>query len=108
MLLEHDRSARTIAISQEAFITPSSFVSTSLTQLRSQRPSLRDPTFLWPTASPHRTRSRKWRLARTGSLWEHSHGLPSGLAQISHSHSPPSRASSRVHGHHGVNPTHVL
>jgi len=29
--------------------------------LRSQRPSLRDPTLLWPTAPPHRMRLRKWR-----------------------------------------------
>jgi len=52
MLLERDRSARTIAISQRHSSTPPSLASTSLTQLRSQRPSLRDPTFLWPTAPP--------------------------------------------------------
>ena len=32
-------------------LTPSSLALTSLTQLRSQRPSLRGPTFLWPTAT---------------------------------------------------------
>jgi len=32
-------------------LTPPSLCSTSLTQLRSQRPSLRDPTFLWPTVT---------------------------------------------------------
>ena len=70
----------------------------------------------WPAAPPHRMRSRKWRPSCTGNLWEHSHGLPSGLTQISHSppqisHSPPNRVSSRVQpviGHHGLNPTHVL
>jgi len=105
MLLERDHLPARSRSPRRYLLTPSSLASTSLTQLRSQRPSLRDPTFLWPTAPPHRTRSRKWRPPRTGSLWEHWHGLPSGLARISHS--PPKRASSRVQsviGHHGVNP----
>ena len=89
MLLERDCSARTIA----HLSTPPSLASTSLTQLRPPRPSLRDPAFLWPTAPPHRTRSRKWRPARTGSLWEYLRGFPLGLAWIPHSppvHSPAS------------------
>ena len=93
MLLERDRSARTIAISQEAFVDSILARFNLLDATTVTMPLTSGSHLLWPTAPSHKTRLRKWRPARTVRLWEHSHGLPLGLARISHSppvHSPAS------------------
>ena len=59
MRLERDRSARTIAVPQEAFIGPALARLNLIDATTVTAPSLQDPTFLWPTAPPHRTRLRK-------------------------------------------------
>ena len=68
MLLEHDRPARVISKSKEAFIDSiiARFNLTDATTLAT--PSSQEHTFPRSTVLPGRTKWRRWRISRIGRL----------------------------------------
>ena len=78
MLLEHDRPARTISISQEAFID--SILARFNLTVQSRCPSPRELPFP-QTVLPRRTELRRWRIGHIGSSWELLRGSHSELAR---------------------------